>query len=789
MVSKALGPKIAHGLARCGFGDRLLTAYRMGEAHFRAFLPQWRNDLNAELCTNASGMLPHRCPSATVSSSWPDMLTLTAYLNPVCSALNGLDTSSLALRDRGDLSLPRLAKFCEDHFDEWGHRSRILERFHNFMYEGAVFHILRRAALEADENERTKRQQQGRPGHIREPLRPTPDEAVGTPASLVHRYLDPAKRNLREERLADVFVNRGASRASTSAVAIPDTHPLIEAIVGRRTHLSTDSILEYRVVIRCKQLDDLTNKGIVGKHPEPAPSATQNLPDEDGVYGTGGAKKSRKSIDRSTKRIWVAASIMRQVHPELVQRYETEGAPRVTRRKRKNAGSEIENGDEDDNDSAPEFVDEPSSPVRSQPTPVRKAHRIPAASQNQVMSSPAGRTAGAGRALELPRRPRLLHNVGDINFETPTNRNTFIFTFSDPCDPSMLSEDEELGVPEFVVGPSSQPVQAMRRSSPFQEDSTGVDEPFPTMFTARQEAIIDRALGLIPGGASSRASTQKNPRPRKQSAPGAAPRPRGNDSGVGSSVPVHPPICQPARLSSTQPHTSSIHGSGQAVSSPGPLTNGGSSTTAARNAQPKKTAARAGQGPDDVTSAMLSGGGNNPGLDEPMPVMFSAAQEAIIDRALGLTGGPSQRKAVPTRRRAQPPATQPAEAPQAKKRRTGAAVAVAPPSASLPPLPSSQPSAPTNFAAPRRQIAPFPDLPPLDDPSDRSHPTRTPDRPLRRPIPKERSIIEISDDEAMVKRAPVAPVASRTSGWNLQIPSSSQESRLSQSASVDFDLT
>ncbi|GJE95923.1 PIN-like domain-containing protein [Phanerochaete sordida] len=799
---KGLGPKIAHGLARCGFGDRLLSAYRMGEAEFKAFLPQWRNELNSELCTNASGMLPHRCSSAAVSSSWPDMLTLTAYCNPVCSALNGQGTLGLALRDRGDLSLPRLAKFCEDHFDEWGHRSRILERFHNFMYEGAVFHVLRRAALEVDEKEKNKRLLEGRPGHIREPLCPVVDEAVGTPASLVQRYLDPAKTDLRQERLADIFVNRGTPRASTSAVNIPDTHPLIESVVGKRTHLSTDSLFEYRVVVRCKQLDDLTSKGITGKHPEPPPNASQNLPDEDGIYGTGGAK-SKKPINRSTKRIWVAASIMRQVHPELVERFEVEGPPRVARRKQK-ARAVGGDDDGDDSDSSPEFGDEPSSPAKSQPMAV-SATRQPAASQGAITRIPATPTRRTSHPLP---RPRLLHNVGDINFEESTNRNTFIFTFSDPCDPSMvLSDDEDSGFPEFVVGPSSQPVQPQSGAPPFRDDPVNDDEPFPAIFSARQEAIIDRALGLDGGGGSSRASVRKGPQQPRRAAGNATSRPSRVDTPNASvPIPPRPAASQPRRpvalpASQPNPRTNALYDDepmptrftatqeamiDRALGIPG----GSSSSAAARKPKPKRTAAAAGtRAGSNLTSAVLPGGGDDPGFDEPMPMRYSMAQEAIIDRALGLAGGNSKRpKAASTRKRTQPSASQPsAESQQAKRRRVAAAAESGPPSASLPPLSSSQPSAPAPSAPARRPLAPFPDLPPLNNPNDRSYSGHAPSRaPLARGIPKERSIIDISDDEHMVKRAPQSHLTSRTGGWGTHMPSSSQESRLTD---IDFDLT
>jgi hypothetical protein len=60
----------------------------------------------------------------------------------------------------------------------------ILQHFRNFMWNGAVMHVLRRAALEVDEKERRKHTNPG-------PNYGTPqtlDKAVGTPASIVQKY-------------------------------------------------------------------------------------------------------------------------------------------------------------------------------------------------------------------------------------------------------------------------------------------------------------------------------------------------------------------------------------------------------------------------------------------------------------------------------------------------------------------------------------------------------------------------------------------------------------------------
>ncbi|KAF8972940.1 PIN domain-like protein [Flammula alnicola] len=280
-----VGKVIAHALARCEFGDELLEAYQnLPNYEFNEFLGHWRSRVNIELKENKRGFLLHRT-SLSLPDRFPELDVLEKYAKPLNSGNGRGASSSVALRDRTNLDLGQIAHLCEQHF-EWGYREKIIERFNNVMWPAAVMQVLRRAALEVDENER------------RQVLK----VEVGTPASLVRRYLGKD----RTDRFADAFVNRGpAPQYPTSVV---DVHPLITKIVGSRQHASTDGTLEYRIEVSPVQLVQITNAGIRGTRSEPPPKE--------------GGKRPKKVVDPSSVfRIWIPASILRHVHPTMVQQY------------------------------------------------------------------------------------------------------------------------------------------------------------------------------------------------------------------------------------------------------------------------------------------------------------------------------------------------------------------------------------------------------------------------------------------------------------------------------------
>ncbi|KAG5646282.1 hypothetical protein DXG03_003878 [Asterophora parasitica] len=334
------GPQMSYGLARCGFGDQLLRAYEENSPYFHEFLVQWRNEINRELATNSRQLLPRG--HAHVPTDFPDLKILKYYADPVRW------NDRRAMRDKGELNLDLLAKFCEKYF-EWGFESSVVKRFRDLLWPSAVMHVLRRAALEADEKEKAKQADPYRP--IRRALEPSRADAVGTPASLVQSVLAPPREQSREQlddRISAAFVNRGPEPVpARRRYDIPDPHPLITKVMGTRHDASTGGLLEYRVEISPVQLVELTRKGLSGKRSEPNPPPKE--------------PKTPPPPPDSMLRLWIPASMLRQVHPGLVEDYlmrEEAKKNKTPRARGKRRAATSEEDDETDDDRL-----RPSSPV------------------------------------------------------------------------------------------------------------------------------------------------------------------------------------------------------------------------------------------------------------------------------------------------------------------------------------------------------------------------------------------------------------------------------------------
>jgi hypothetical protein len=333
------GKVTAHALARCEFGDQLLKAYEgRGTRNFLDldnFLVQWRTKVNMELRTNTHGFLPHRS-SLSLPDNFPDLRILDKYAYPVDSDKAGT-VGGGAMRDKGVLDLKRLAEFCEEKF-EWGYRSAIIKRFRSLMWKAAVIHVLRRAALIADERERARRLESGiQDSVIRGPLKPSRAKAVCTPDSLIRQHLDTGSSSKRSEgRYAEAFANH--ERRPELARDTPDPDPLIIQVVGTRYHISTDHILEYRVEVSPAQLVSLVLAGIKGKRAEPPTTSAASVEQKftDGKISKNGANEPPHP--ESPVRIWVPGSMLHQVHPGLVEDYVMEEEARKTRKVTKNGG-------------------------------------------------------------------------------------------------------------------------------------------------------------------------------------------------------------------------------------------------------------------------------------------------------------------------------------------------------------------------------------------------------------------------------------------------------------------
>ena len=146
------GPGIAHGLAKCGFGDELLNAaHSLSCDELPDFLKTWRKELCTELRTNASGHLGSKKPALAkaVPDSFPDIDIVLSYTNPIISATDaGTQHTHTPPKWEHEPDLGKLAHLCELHF-EWGLKDIIIKRFRTIIWPCIVLRMLRRSALEA----------------------------------------------------------------------------------------------------------------------------------------------------------------------------------------------------------------------------------------------------------------------------------------------------------------------------------------------------------------------------------------------------------------------------------------------------------------------------------------------------------------------------------------------------------------------------------------------------------------------------------------------------------------
>ncbi|THH33505.1 hypothetical protein EUX98_g629 [Antrodiella citrinella] len=431
--TRGFGRMIAHGLARCGFGDQLIQAYEHAQGgNMQQVLAQWRADVNNEIQTNASGFLGRRSNGLTLPPDFPNIEILKNYLHPAVREGGG------QMRDRGNFSISRAATFWENHFDELGTKFTTLKRFRTLVWEGAIVQLLRRAALEADEKERLKRERNGEIVQtICGPLRPRSHEGVGTHLSLVKKYLDSAPQNPLD-RIAGAFVNQGNGHpvAGPSSERAFDLNPLVEEIVGYREHVSTDHLPQYRVKIMPCHLVKLATSGIKGRFPDSQASQTQ---------------KKLEETPTDPMRLWLPASMIRQVHPCLVEDYEVAQAAKKTG---KGKGKQRAVTDDESDVEIPPSTQRRSSQSQAKP----RASQAQARQSHVEASDVAGSTVPRPRPRPVPRKtieipdsveeipsssmsqqmPRLKARElaeAPIEYTLPMRACGFIFTFPDPDNP------------------------------------------------------------------------------------------------------------------------------------------------------------------------------------------------------------------------------------------------------------------------------------------------------------------------------------------------------------------
>lgn len=315
------GGTIAHGLARCGFGDSLFTAARtLLRAELPAFLRGWREELRAELRTNARGVLGKKYAALAkkVPEDFPDVDVLLSYTNPVTSeseaAARGKMSKNTKLDWEKEPDLGKIAALCEMYF-EWGVKEIIVKRFRTVLWPAAVLRILRRVALLEDKRAaRTA---------VTEPRTPTKKgkererRVPGTPSSVITKHFSSLKLGSPSR----------AGGAGSDSEDEDGEGKLIVKIHSSRQHASTDGVLEYRLEVAPAHLVRLAESGVRGLRTALATGLDDDsdAPEDDDSDGGGKGKKRvpRPPPDpQSHLRIWLPACMVRVARPDLVEEFE-----------------------------------------------------------------------------------------------------------------------------------------------------------------------------------------------------------------------------------------------------------------------------------------------------------------------------------------------------------------------------------------------------------------------------------------------------------------------------------
>ncbi|KAG8993040.1 hypothetical protein FRB90_000806 [Tulasnella sp. 427] len=354
---KGCGKHIAHGLAKCGFGDSLVNAFiAMDPDEFDDFLVSWRAELIDELKSNSRGMIGKKYAALAkkVPDDFPNVEVLRSYVAPVTSESRGKEVDDSKWWTR-DMDVAEVAACCEIFF-EWGVKEIIIKRFRTVLWPGACNRILRQAAREQD--------RKGGPSLADGPttpqkkIRPQKHHAVGTPSKLITRYF--SKLGLDSpEKVKGPLNDQGE-----------DEHPLMVKIHSTRQHASTDQLLEYRVEVDPAQLVALAESGVKGTRRSEDLGWGDTYSDlESDDDGSGkkrtGPKPPPDPLGRL--RLWLPASMMEYVQPTLVEDFEAK--EEAKRAKKEGKGKGRKKADE-------KAVGEDAPPKKKSPkkkTPQKKA--------------------------------------------------------------------------------------------------------------------------------------------------------------------------------------------------------------------------------------------------------------------------------------------------------------------------------------------------------------------------------------------------------------------------------
>ncbi len=329
---RGCGPAVGLGLAKCGFGDSLLDAARtLGERDLNTFLHGWRQEICLELRTNPRKLLPTKkvALANNFPADFPDLRILDMYVNPRTSETVGKTAADMRLNWDKEPDIGLIAGLCEQYF-EWGYREMIIKRFRTIIWPYAVLRIIRRAAILAD-------RKQARSSDTILPSTPRKKGrertfSVGTPSKMIKHHFSTSSQ---------------ASRAYDSDSDSDDSdEQLISKIHLSRRHVETDKILEYRLEIAPKQLVRLADAGIEGRRqPLDMTGLSDWEGDEDDEEEEEGRKKSKSKTTKpppppdSRLRLWLPASMVAIVEPELVADFKEKEAKKESKKAGKTSSS------------------------------------------------------------------------------------------------------------------------------------------------------------------------------------------------------------------------------------------------------------------------------------------------------------------------------------------------------------------------------------------------------------------------------------------------------------------
>lgn len=295
------GPKVAHGLAKCGFGDTLLSAaHTLPRDGLQEYLTAWKTDLAEELRTNSRGILGRKYNSLSkaIPEEFPDIDILMSYAKPVTSETEG-KTHKIKTNWERPLDVGRIAHICELYF-EWGVRHTIIKRFRTVIWPAAIFRFLRESILEKD-SQKAGRSSSPATVHIPQHEPPSSSPATSTAATLLHLHI-------------------GGS---------PICQDLILKIHSTRNHDSTDGLLEYRLEVSPKSLVALASAGIK----DIRPPLIADVSSSDGTSDESDKRTKKPPPDPSSNlRVWIPATIVGIAMPALVDSFEESAKRKATKK-------------------------------------------------------------------------------------------------------------------------------------------------------------------------------------------------------------------------------------------------------------------------------------------------------------------------------------------------------------------------------------------------------------------------------------------------------------------------